>query len=212
MKVYNQIKQRVIYTQGSKYVSSIEGLGAIIFILLVLKEKSIKNKQTKLKKWATNQGTSIYQKEFRIGQKFSLEELVEEVIQTQHPSAIFELADSLYGGGKEAFKEMNTIRKKCELAEETAFNVTGRYRVKEQQTYNLDDLIKVGSYFKDIQHMLPILLDKQGRQYRGIMFGEAGANALIFNGDLISVMMNMPSKDVLLNIFEKGLGEKIGSL
>lgn len=102
------------------------------------------NRAVVLKKWPTNQARINTKRVFETGETFTIRELIAELISTQHPSATYQLADSVFNGVNQALTEIQNYARELQLNEQAVLNLTGRYRVKEQQSYTLEDLIKIG--------------------------------------------------------------------
>lgn len=203
MNIYHTKKKQIMYTNGSQYVKSLEGLGAIILLLSLLRKGYPNKRNITLKKWATNKGASIKNTPFKAGQVFTIEELMEELMQTQHPSSVFELALSIYGSRNKALEQVNMIRKNCDIHEAATLNLTGRYRVKEQQMFGLDDLLKLAIHFQDVKDRLPIVSQINNRSWNGVLFGELSVNGILYDKECIILFVNMPSKQSIIQLLEE---------
>src|SRR5699024_6217357 len=116
---------------------------------------------SRLHKWPTNKGRSLHQKPFRRHQDFNHRELVEELAMTQHPSAVYELAYAYFGSRKEALLKVHKLASQLEVAPSAVLNLTGRYRVKEQQFFTLDDLLQASKALASYQSQLPMIMKHQ---------------------------------------------------
>lgn len=180
---YNMQTNEEIFAKGDPHSTAIEGLGPVILLYLLYK-KGIQNDVVELQRWPTNKGTSIRNKPFKTGERFSLRELLAELKITQHPSATYELANYYYGSSSKALKEIEKEAKSIGLTSCAALNLTGRYRVKEQQAYNLEDLHKLGSrYFslKNLRTQLPFVnLEEVPIEMNVLFFGNDKKSAICF--------------------------------
>src|SRR5699024_6131185 len=61
--------------KGSNGFQGIQGLGAVIFLLMIINKNIDNNKKLNLGKWNTNVGKSINGKPFKNGQSFTYDEL-----------------------------------------------------------------------------------------------------------------------------------------
>src|SRR5699024_2623301 len=118
-------KNKEIYTLGYSSTQSIEGLSPVI-LLYLLYEKEIKlTELTKLKGWVTNKGRTLKGRLFREGQYFTHEELLDELICTQHPSAIFQLANIYFSNRNKAMKSIVDIANRIEIDPSATLNLSG---------------------------------------------------------------------------------------
>ncbi len=201
---YDMEKKEKINIKGDPRSSSIEGLGPIILLLLIHKIGIEKNNLVALKKWPTNRGYSLENKPFKTGENFSLIELMKELIKTQHPSATYELAHSFYSGSKTALEEIAKIAKSIGISSSATYNLTGRYRVKEQQAYNLEDLYKIGTiYFeqKDLLKQLPILkIGANQTEVHVVEFGNVRKAAICFYKNLLICIIGCANRNQMEEI------------
>ena len=173
-----------IFAEGDIKSRAIEGLGPLILLYLIGQMEMDADEQILLKKWPTNAGRSIHGKPFKTGQAFRVNELIEELTHTQHPSATYQLADYYFGNIRRAMDAIRTFAGENELYPAAAINLTGRYRLKEQQSYRLEDLYKIGAQFYQNDKLvgaLPVRL-AGGRNYHGIVFGTLRKSAIFFHG------------------------------
>lgn len=193
---YNMTTNSKVFTVGDGDSSAIEGLGPIL-LLHILNEKGIGNDTVTLKKWPTNKGKSLQKKPFRTDELFSIAELWEELKITQHPSAIFELSTYYFGSRRAGFEEIERLAKSIGLKPSATMNLTGRYRVKEQQSYHMEDLVKVGKmYFqqKELIDSLPVIRRDNGSiEMKSIFWGNLRKSAICFYGDILICMIGLKS-------------------
>lgn len=176
----------IIKTYGYRHSKSIEGLGAILFLKLLLQKGVNKQGLTKLSKWPTNRGKTIRGKPYKTNTYFSHKELLEELIYKQHPSAIFELARIYFGSRNKAMQAVTNLAHKKGLHVSAALNLTGRYRVKEQQAYYLEDVVEVAQDFEPYRNHLRIIAYMQDDQVvRGLVFGNIRHSIIAFYKDII---------------------------
>lgn len=194
---YNPIEKKKIFTRGATASQTIEGLGHLVLLLLLFNKRVDPQTQTNLKGWSTNKRKSIHGKPFQKNERFTHEELVEELMITQHPSAIFELASIYFGSRNGAMKEISQFSKDTKLSPAATLNLTGRYRVKEQQSYNLDDLCKIGMRLQAFKTELPVILTENGVPIHGIQFGNTRISCIAFKENIIYCIIGIKSKDEL---------------
>lgn len=170
-------------------------------MLYLLYEKEIKlTKITELKGWATNQGRTLKGRLFSEGEYFTHEELLDELIYTQHPSAIFQLANIYFGKRNNSMKAIIDIANRIEINPSATLNLSGRYRVKEQQTYKLEDLRLIGRLLKKQKDNLPILLTKGEIEVRGIIFGKLRYSTLSFYQDKLITASGLKTEEEVYHL------------
>lgn len=184
--VIHKDTHQTVHREGYSSTISTEGIGAILFFIKML-ELGVQNQvYAPLSKWATNRGKSINGKMFKAGTSFSNEELMTELTTTQHPTAIFELSKRYFKSTRNAMKQIEELRNKLGLPEETALNLTGRFRIKEQQRFTLETLkeiaIKQLLSYKDVLPSLS-MIDKV--KINGIVFGHEKKSLIGYSGDYI---------------------------
>ncbi|WP_339165301.1 UDP-N-acetylmuramoyl-tripeptide--D-alanyl-D-alanine ligase [Siminovitchia sp. FSL W7-1587] len=194
---YDLKENKEIFHKGYLQTKSIEGIGPIILLLLLFQMGIQDQKVSRLNRWPTNEGVSINQKPFHFGQTFTHRELAEEVMLTQHPSAVFELAHLYFSNRNKAMKEITKLVEMLDITPSAALNLTGRYRVKEQQSFQLSDLIKVGKALKQYQSELPIIMNCNGMNMRGIAFGTLRSHCILFIEDVLYCGSGMTSVEDL---------------
>lgn len=191
-------------TYGYNMSKSIEGLGPILLLYLLLEKGIQQEKQTKLHKWPTNKGLTIHKKPYKRAVTFTHEELIEELIYEQHPSAVFQLAYLYFNSRYEAMKAINTLHKQLQLSQSATLNLTGRYRVKEQQSFYLEDLQKIGRLFYPYRSTLRTLkkLDN-GYEIKGIIFGNVRYSCIAFYEDTLICATGLRNIDELDYVFRE---------
>lgn len=196
---FDLIKRNVLFTKGIPSSTAIEGLGPIVLILLLFKKGIPIYDLFELKKWPTNRGVSIGKKPFQTGTVFSSLELINELIETQHPSATYELAHNYFGTRNAALEEITRVGKEIGLSSSSLYNLTGRYRVKEQQSYTLDDLVKLGSsFYEDKRFIKQLPLQKIGpNELHILVFGHERKAAICFYQKLLVCFNGLTSRNQL---------------
>lgn len=172
---------KIVYESGYTHSQSIEGLGPILLFYLLMNKGIKKNNREPLKKWPTNLMKSSNPKAYTEGMVFSDEELVKELLSNQHPSGIFELASRYFQTTKKAMVHIEEIRDKLELPKETSLNLTGRYRVKEQQRFNLTHMKIIATNLENYVTELPKLSLFENANLRGIIFGQLKKSIIVFS-------------------------------
>ncbi len=184
LAVYDLEEQEKKFVSGNPNSRAIEGLGPLILLYLLYKDGKPENQQVQLNKWPTNRGYSVTRKPFRTGTSFTTRELLEELKQTQHPSAIFELSYIYFDSRNRAMKKISLLSKSLDLTSCSTLNLTGRYRVKEQQAFTLEDLIKIGKMYyqqKELYEDLPVIFtDENDSEVKGILFGNVRKSAICY--------------------------------
>ncbi len=198
---YNILGKNVIFTKGEGNSRAIEGVGPVILLGMLFKKGIDKNECVSLKKWPTNKGRSIRNKPFKTGEIFYIRELIEELIRTQHPSATYTLAHKFYGSSQNAFEEISNYAKAIGLSFSAVQNLTGRYRVKEQQSFKLDDLVKIGLDIFNIKNLiaeLPRLQINDGKEEVIVLaFGHGRKAVISFFENTMICINGLKSIDML---------------
>lgn len=175
--VYKFSKKELSYELKVKDRNRVpEGLGWLGLLINVLQETESLPEESKLQNWSTNVGESIKGVKFTAGNSFSTQELISELLVTQHPSAIYQLA---YLWKKEIRKSYEVVKdtlKSKGIPDRTVHNLTGRYRTKEQQSYGISELYKISSELIKFEDRLP----NQINSSKGIVFGNVRKSAIIF--------------------------------
>lgn len=193
-----------VYEKGNTQSQTIDGLGPLLLLYSLL-EKGLKKGELTLSDWPTNNGSSIHGKPFRKGEPFLYEELLEELYMTQHPSVIFELAYRYFNSRKAAMEQILKLAQSFRLSDAASLNITGRYRVKEQQSYDVNDLFIVGSSMrkKGMEQQLPTIMNPASADVRGIIFGSERKSCLAFlNGFMFCIIGAVSSQQIVENILE----------
>ncbi|MBD8007637.1 Mur ligase family protein [Bacillus norwichensis] len=194
-----------IFSIGYPSSQGIEGIAPVLLLMILLKKGIQFQEVTNLKNWPTNNGESIGNQPFKTGEKFSHRELVEELIQTQHPSAIFELVNIYCGSRRSAMEKILKASQSLKITPAATLNLSGRYRVKEQQAFNLHDLFIVGEQLFEFQSYLPTLFAVDGNEVKGIVFGNVRYSCIAFVDNIMICMIGMRSRDKLLLLLSQSL-------
>ncbi|HLR78993.1 MAG TPA: UDP-N-acetylmuramoyl-tripeptide--D-alanyl-D-alanine ligase [Bacillota bacterium] len=198
---YDLNKNIKVFEKGYINTKAIEGISPLILLILLFEKGIQYEKVNRLNSWPTNRGVSIHQKPFKTGQSFTHRELVEELIQRQHPSVIFELAYLYFGSRTNAMFEITKMTHSLGVSSSATLNLTGRYRVKEQQSFTIDDLIKISKKMNQYQSQLPVFMQLNGINVRGIEFGSLRSHCIIFVKNIVccvSGMENKPNKQDII--------------
>ncbi|QLK86872.1 Mur ligase family protein [Staphylococcus sp. 17KM0847] len=123
---------------------TLEGMGALLYYIYAM-DKSIPNETLTLKKWPTNKGM------FATHTKFTTYELLNNISHTAHPSALYELSDYLFSNFANRKKYIKNIVQKYGCDPSISVNLTGRFRVKERQSFSVHDLYQI---YKDYKYEL----------------------------------------------------------
>jgi UDP-N-acetylmuramyl pentapeptide synthase len=148
LKVYDVKNNCLVKQQGFPKASNLEGIAHILLCMSVLDSQVDLSKTVTLRDWPTNSGESVGGTAFQRGESFTIGDLVEELLRTQHASAIYQLGYSVFGSVSNALRDIQNYAERLQIHEKAVLNLTGRYRVKEQQSYDLEDLLKVGMEMK----------------------------------------------------------------
>ncbi|HEY4599895.1 MAG TPA: UDP-N-acetylmuramoyl-tripeptide--D-alanyl-D-alanine ligase [Cerasibacillus sp.] len=196
---YDLSRGKQLFRLGYINTQAIEGISPILFLYLLFK-KGIRYEETcYLNQWPTNKGMSIANKPFNKGQLFTHRELVDELIETQHPSAIFELAYLYFGSRHKAMHEIMDLAESFEITSSATLNLSGRYRVKEQQSFKLVDLLKSGQKMSQYQSQLPICLKTNGINIRGLMFGRLQTHGIFFQNHILICVSGLAGKQAIIH-------------
>lgn len=209
MTLYDPECKQFILSIGYTKTQSLEGLGAIILVYVLLEKGIRQDHQAPLKNWTTNKGKSIMNRRFITGEIFSDKSLFQELLVTQHPSAVFELASRYFNGRNKAMAQIVQTREKYNLASESALNLTGRYRVKEQQSYCMEDLQKLGILLQSHKDQLPTLFSNGINDLKGIVFGNIRLSMIAFTDHYILCANGFKSKSELFQLIQSNIYPEI---
>lgn len=123
---------------------TIEGLSPLLYYTYAINEH-VPNTMRALKEWGTNNDI------FYTGKELTTFELLKHVTHSPHPSVLYELADRLFENFANRNKYTRTFIKKYNLDPSVAVNLTGRFMMRERQSYSVHDLYQI---FKDYQYDL----------------------------------------------------------
>lgn len=192
---------------GYRNSQAVEGLGPLILFYLIV-TRGIKDRNiSPLQKWPTNRGKTVRGKPFKTGIYLSDHELIEELLHSQHPSATFELAYRYFGSRAKAMQEIEKFVARHQLSSSSALNLTGRYRVKEQQAYVLDDLKVLASLLSQLKYEFPRILQFEDKNIKGILFGNIRPSAICFYAEYMICVTGMRTKKDLLKVVNQLLEE-----
>ncbi|AYV68207.1 hypothetical protein C2I06_15785 [Niallia circulans] len=208
VEVWDANTKEINFVRGRQSTRSLEGLGHLLLLDSFNLSTVNLNDVITLEKWPTNIGYSTNKKPFQKGTKFTILELINEFILTQHPSVIYQLGTYFYGDVQKAMRVVNKNGRELNLKPSSCYNLTGRYRVKEQQTYNLTDLRKLGySIYKkrDIINFSPTLGRINGNEIKGLCFGELKLSCIAFYENYIISVSGVNTYSELINILSSSL-------
>lgn len=120
---------------------TIEGMGPFIYYLKAMADK-LDDEQIIMNKWVTNNET--YYK----GKPTTLFELLESMTNQPHPSQTYELVDYVFKNFANRKKFTDTMITQHELSNSISTNLTGRFRIKERQSFTVHDLLKLFNAYK----------------------------------------------------------------
>ncbi|EHV5280052.1 hypothetical protein K0T63_001169 [Staphylococcus pseudintermedius] len=132
--------------ENNAYVNtpiSIEGITPLIYYIYSQKKRMV-NRKIFLKKWPTN--NEIY----FTGKEIELTDLIMAMIKKPHPSLIYQLAYELFSNEMERRKYVSTFIEEHRLSPSSSVNVTGRFRLKERQSFTVADLVKIYKTYSSI--------------------------------------------------------------
>lgn len=189
---------KLLKSYGYKSTESVEGLGVILLIYLLFEKGINIEREAPLNQWITNKGSSIYSKHWKKGVLYSDGELFEELILTQHPSAVYELAYRYFGSRVKAMSNIDKLLNHLDLKKECALNLTGRYRKKEQQRYKVDDMRKVSVKLMRYKDKLPVIYQDKNIILKGIVYGRLKKSMIAYVSDGRFILANGFKENELL--------------
>lgn len=198
MKGYDLQNDRNLFTQGHIASQAIEGLGSIVLLSLLLEKGIDYEREVYLQKWASNDGVTINNKVIRTNTVFTHGELLDVLYETQHPSVIFELANCYYKTRNDAMHIITKFAEENEINSSAVLNLTGRYRVKEQQAYTIKDLEIIGRLLSKYKDRLPFLIEDDTLEIRGIVFGEVKKSCIVYLEEKMITMIGFENKEEII--------------
>ncbi|WP_434433881.1 CapA family protein [Lactiplantibacillus paraplantarum] len=148
------------------------GVGRLLVILQCLQK--IASGQLRLTAPVTIQNAllkdhSINKVGLKVGERYTVYDLVTLAIVFAAPDVLINLAEYSYGSNQKAFSGLKTFAKKLGLSADTVHNITGRPTRRAQKTY-LADLEKIGDAFIKLPNEVLSLLSTQRRQLNGKLY------------------------------------------
>lgn len=165
LKISNKTDQ-IVETYNAENSSTISGIASVLYYIYA-KGKNIENKNVQLKKWPTNKGRYLE------GASFSVNDVINAMSDSPHPSLIYQLSDLLFDKEKDRLKVINEFVHNYNLSKSAVVNLTGRYRKKERQSFTVYDLYNLYIKHKDI------LLSNDHK----FVFGDQYKHGIINKGD-----------------------------
>lgn len=165
LKISNKTDQ-IVETYNAENSSTISGIVSVLYYIYA-KGKNIENKNVQLKKWPTNKGRYLE------GTSFSVNDVINAMSDSPHPSLIYQLSDLLFDKEKDRLKVINEFVHNYNLSKSAVVNLTGRYRKKERQSFTVYDLYNLYIKHKDI------LLSNDHK----FVFGDQYKHGIINKGD-----------------------------
>lgn len=120
---------------------TIEGMGPLVYYMNAI-DVQVPNEVLQLKEWVTNNSN------FFTGKTINVYELLTSMSKGPHPSESYELADYLFKNFANRKKYTNSIIANYNLSDSIATNLTGRFRVKERQSFTVSDLLSIYNDYK----------------------------------------------------------------
>ncbi|PTJ74924.1 hypothetical protein BUZ84_14210, partial [Mammaliicoccus sciuri] len=96
LKISNKTDQ-IVETYNAENSSTISGIASVLYYIYA-KGKNIENKNVQLKKWPTNKGRYLE------GTSFSVNDVINAMSDSPHPSLIYQLSDLLFDKEKDRLK------------------------------------------------------------------------------------------------------------
>lgn len=115
---------------------TIEGMGPLLYYIKAM-ETDIENRTLKLKEWVTNND------KYFTGKEITISNLIESMAKDPYPSEIYELADYLFKSFKNRKKYLEEFFEEYNISNSSVVNLTGRFRMKERQSFSTIDLLKI---------------------------------------------------------------------
>ncbi|WP_085060443.1 UDP-N-acetylmuramoyl-tripeptide--D-alanyl-D-alanine ligase [Staphylococcus haemolyticus] len=134
---------QIIEEFNSDMSQTIEGMGPLIYYLKAIDEK-LENRKINMKSWPTNSSKTGYVE----GREIYTYTLLKNMTNSPHPSEIYELANELFENHVDRKKYTKRLIEKLKLSSSIATNLTGRFRIKDRQSYTVKDLFEIYKHYK----------------------------------------------------------------
>ncbi|HCY9455461.1 TPA: glutamate ligase [Staphylococcus aureus] len=134
---------QIIEEFNSDMSQTIEGMGPLIYYLKAIDEK-LENRKINMKSWPTNSSKTGYVE----GREIYTYTLLKNMTNSPHPSEIYELANELFENHVDRKKYTKHLIEKLKFSSSIATNLTGRFRIKDRQSYTVKDLYQVYKHYK----------------------------------------------------------------
>lgn len=202
LRVVNKNNKVVILEKGYQSSQSITGLGVLILLVIIFKKGFSPNQSTYLKNWETNDENYI-----RKGQVFTHKELLDILILNQHPSVVYELAHCYFKTRQQAVQEITQYINEFNLTSSAALNLTGRYRVKEQQAFTLNDLEIIAQDLIDYHNYFPVIFEDDSRTINGIILKSPHLSCIGFYKEVLIIVTGAKSNDDMNQILKNHINK-----
>ncbi|SCT00600.1 Mur ligase family protein [Staphylococcus caeli] len=131
----------ILESYNTQSSMTIEGMGPLLYYLKCMDEK-LDDYNVEMQEWPTNN------KHYCTGKRVTLYELLESMTSSPHPSEIYELSNQLFKTFSDRKHFIQEKIKSLRLNQTIATNLTGRFRIKERQSYTVYDLLNIYQHYK----------------------------------------------------------------
>ncbi len=121
---------------------TIEGLGPLIYYLNAI-DKNLVNTKIIMHEWPTNN------EKYYKGKEINLYYLLEAMSFSPHPSLTYELSDYLFQNSLNRKLYIKHCINTMSLSTTICTNLTGRFRIKERQSFTVSDLFSIYRKYKE---------------------------------------------------------------
>lgn len=121
---------------------TIEGLGPLIYYLNAI-DKNLVNTKIIMHEWPTNN------EKYYKGKEINLYYLLEAMSFSPHPSLTYELSDYLFQNSLNRKLYIKHCINTISLSTTICTNLTGRFRIKERQSFTVSDLFSIYRKYKE---------------------------------------------------------------
>ncbi|MEJ7479602.1 Mur ligase family protein [Staphylococcus pasteuri] len=139
--IVDNVTSKIEHEYNTENSMTVEGMGPLLYYMNAIDENA-QNEELELQEWVTNNST------FFKGKKVNVFSLLSSMTKGPHPSETYELVDYLFENFANRKKYTNFAINKFNLSNSIAINLTGRFRVKERQSFTVGDLFNIYKNYK----------------------------------------------------------------
>lgn len=140
--------KKIILSENIKNSGTIEGLNLLIYYIryheLFIKNKINLSHNIRFSDWPTND------EKYNSNTEMKIEELLNEIQEDNHPTLTYELSKLLFKTPSDRVKYITKFVENNNLSPSVSVNRTGRFRMKERQSFTVEDLGLIAENYREL--------------------------------------------------------------